>query len=198
MVIDNHLTFGKIGKKPKVNRHHLVKILEFLVTDKYERDELETIFYLIKLFLKKKKQIYTSYGKMYKEIIEESKETTKDTKRFKFLKSGKIPLIALLNQLTKKGIIFKVNLKGKNTNQNSKIRRNLGMGKRGPAKYFKLDFSKIESDLNLPIHEIYFLLDYLVLKHHDFNFSMDRVHKIQDYLKSSQGRIKIKCKTSKN
>lgn len=184
IVIENHLLLGKAGEKPKLDVRHLAKILEFLVTDKYERDELEAIFYLIKLFLKSKKQIYTSYGEIYKDIIKESKEVTEDKKRFRFLKSGKNLLIALLNRLKIKEIILVKELDGENTNQNSKLREKLGMGERGPAKYFKFNFEKLEADLNLPAYEIYFLLDFLVLKHHEFNPAMDEVYKIQDYLES--------------
>ena len=190
IVIENHCNYGKIGEKNKVDIRHLGKILEFLVTDKYEQNELEAIFYLIKLFLKSKKCIYTSYKKLYDDIIEESKKTSNNKKRFKFLKSGKNKLIELLKKLTKEQVILEIKFKSKNIKKNIKLRNELGLKRRGPAKYFNFNFSKIEFDLNLPIHEIYFLLDYLVLKHHDFDSAMNRVYKIQDYLKNSKGEIK--------
>ena len=74
IVIENHLVNKKIGTQSKTDINHLGNVLEFLVTDEYEQDELEIIFYLIKLFLKSKNRIYTSHKKIYDDIIKNLKK----------------------------------------------------------------------------------------------------------------------------
>ena len=172
LIVDFGSYFDEKEEHWKNRKDYPYKHLDIITSKKYSLEELETLYYLIRIFSEK---LYSpSYNQIYLDIKEESKKINQNEKmKFVFLRSGKTDLE---KHIIKLGVKTKRNSKGKNiliyheygkesfVHKRLNIRKKLELPPSGHCKYLVLNVKKLEKDVGFKLNEFYLIITYLVLK----------------------------------